>query len=168
MTSYCWLWLWQTTRPLVREGAPHGQDSNYQIGTNIWSWAPVEARHQDRQTDWLTDRPSVAMWLWLWLLTTSLVSWKLACEENGHQPGARLIVKGWQLSRALQGRLRLQGAIVKLTVDTSSVEGYSREAEESSLLEAVARGWLLKTASWRKGLAAVVLICELWRLAVAL
>jgi hypothetical protein len=53
---------WQS-RPLVREGAPHGQDNNCQTGTNTWSWAPGGARHQNR----LTDRPSVAMWLWIWL-----------------------------------------------------------------------------------------------------
>jgi hypothetical protein len=29
----------------------------------FWSWAPDGARHQDI----LTDRPSVAKWLWLWL-----------------------------------------------------------------------------------------------------
>jgi hypothetical protein len=45
---------WQT-RHLVREGAPHGQGSNFQTRRNIWSWAPVGARHQDWQTDWLTD-----------------------------------------------------------------------------------------------------------------
>jgi hypothetical protein len=33
---------WQT-RPLVREGAPHGQDSNFQTRRNIWS--------RDRLTD---------------------------------------------------------------------------------------------------------------------
>jgi hypothetical protein len=27
---------WQT-RPLVREGAPYGQDSNFQTRMNIWS-----------------------------------------------------------------------------------------------------------------------------------
>jgi hypothetical protein len=53
---------WQT-RPLVREGAPYGQNCNFQWKINIWSWAPDGARHQDRQTDWL----SVAKWLWLWL-----------------------------------------------------------------------------------------------------
>jgi hypothetical protein len=52
---------WQT-RPLVREGAPYGRDSNFQARINIWSWAPAGARHQDGQTDW----PSVAMWFWLW------------------------------------------------------------------------------------------------------
>jgi hypothetical protein len=53
---------WQT-RPLVREGAPYGQDCNFQWKINIWSWAPDGAWHQDRQTDWL----SVEMWLWLWM-----------------------------------------------------------------------------------------------------
>jgi hypothetical protein len=42
-----------------------------------------------------------------------------------------------------------------------------REAEESSLLEAASRGWLVKTAGW-KSLAGAVVICELWRLAVVL
>jgi hypothetical protein len=60
------------TRPLVREGAPHGQDSNFHLKRNIWSWAPAWALHQDRQTDW----PSVAMWLWLclWLWVNATVN----------------------------------------------------------------------------------------------
>jgi hypothetical protein len=45
---------WQT-RPLVREGALQRQDSNCETVTNIWSWAPNGARHQNRLTDWLTD-----------------------------------------------------------------------------------------------------------------
>jgi hypothetical protein len=53
---------WQTRTP-VREGAPHGQDSNVHLKSNIWWWAPAGARHQDRQMDW----PSIEMWLWLWL-----------------------------------------------------------------------------------------------------
>jgi hypothetical protein len=47
------------TRFLVRKGATEKQDSNCQKVINIWSWAPDWARNQD----WLTDRPSVAMWL---------------------------------------------------------------------------------------------------------
>jgi hypothetical protein len=49
------------TRPLIREGAPEKQDRNCQTVINIWSWDG--AGHQDLLTDW----PSVAMWLWLWL-----------------------------------------------------------------------------------------------------
>jgi hypothetical protein len=45
------------------EGAPDWQTSNCQTATNIWSWAPAGARHQD----WLTGWPSVVKWLWLWL-----------------------------------------------------------------------------------------------------
>jgi hypothetical protein len=41
-----------------------------------------------------------------------------------------------------------------------------QEAEESPLLEAVAREWLLKTSMLEKGLAGAVLICEMWSLAV--
>jgi hypothetical protein len=33
-------------------------------------------------------------------------------------------VEGWELSGALKGRLRREGAIVELTVDKSSVAGY--------------------------------------------
>jgi hypothetical protein len=51
------------TRSLVREGAPQNQDFNCQTVINIWSWAPDGAWHQDLLTDW----PSVAMWLWLWM-----------------------------------------------------------------------------------------------------
>jgi hypothetical protein len=42
------------------------------------------------------------------------------------------------------------------------------EAEESPLLEAVAKEQLVKTQQAAKGLAGAVVICELWRLAVAL
>jgi hypothetical protein len=42
------------------------------------------------------------------------------------------------------------------------------EAEESPLLEAAAREWLVKTQQAVKGLARAMVICELWRLAVAL
>jgi hypothetical protein len=43
-----------------------------------------------------------------------------------------------------------------------------REAEESALLEAVARERLMKAQQAGKGLAGAVVICELLRLAVAL
>jgi hypothetical protein len=47
-------------------------------------------------------------------------------------------------------------------------EDLSPEAEESALLEAVIRKWLVRTQQAGKGLAGAVVICELWRLAVAL
>jgi hypothetical protein len=47
------------------EGAPDWQTSDCQTATNIWSWAPDGARHQD----WLTGWPSVVTWLWLWAAT---------------------------------------------------------------------------------------------------
>jgi hypothetical protein len=43
-----------------------------------------------------------------------------------------------------------------------------REAEESPLLEAVARKRLLKTQQTGKGLAYAVVICKMWRLAISL
>jgi hypothetical protein len=43
-----------------------------------------------------------------------------------------------------------------------------RETEESPLLEAIAREQPMKTQQAGKGLAGAVVICELWRLVVAL
>jgi hypothetical protein len=44
----------------------------------------------------------------------------------------------------------------------------SAEAEESPLLEAVTRKRLVKTQQAGKGLVVVVVLCELWRLAMTL
>jgi hypothetical protein len=62
-----------------------------------------------------------------------------------------------------------------LTVDKISVAGYSpdsndvsTEAEESPLLEAVARERLLEAQQAGKDLAGAVVICEVWRSAIAL
>jgi hypothetical protein len=61
------------------------------------------------------------------------------------------------LSQALQGRLKTDGAIDELTVEKSLVAGFWRtvttlagKAEESPLLEAIARERLLMTAGWKK------------------
>jgi hypothetical protein len=43
-----------------------------------------------------------------------------------------------------------------------------REAEESPLLEAVCREWLVKTQQAGKGLAGAVVICEVWKSAIVL
>jgi hypothetical protein len=56
---------WQT-RPLVRRGALLRQARNCHTVSNIWSWAPDGARHQDKLTDW----SSVIMGLWLWRHST--------------------------------------------------------------------------------------------------
>jgi hypothetical protein len=45
---------------------------------------------------------------------------------------------------------------------------WAHEAEKSQLLEAIAKEQLVKTQQVGKGLAGAVVICELWRLAVAL
>jgi hypothetical protein len=71
------------TCPLVRKGAPQKQDRNCQSVTNIWSWAPDGARHQDLLIDW----PSVAMWRWLWL------RYRI---ERISGDGSRIIEKRWQ------------------------------------------------------------------------
>jgi hypothetical protein len=47
--------------PLIREGAPQRQYSNFQTENNIWSQVPEWTWHQDILTDW----PSVVTWLWL-------------------------------------------------------------------------------------------------------
>jgi hypothetical protein len=41
-------------------------------------------------------------------------------------------VEGWQLSQAVQERLRRNGAVVELTADKSSVAGYSPESNDLS------------------------------------
>jgi hypothetical protein len=41
-------------------------------------------------------------------------------------------VEGWQLSRALQGRLRRDDEIVDLIVDKSSFAGYSPDSNDVS------------------------------------
>jgi hypothetical protein len=101
----------------------------------------------------------------------SVVSWKSACKEktrslvwNGRQPEAQLVegwlfswekrneivgwlvssVEVWQLSRPLQGRLRRDGAIVELTVDKSSVAGYSSDSND-----VIAGSWRISTVGSR-------------------
>jgi hypothetical protein len=68
--------------------------------------------------------------------------------------------------------LRRDGARVEMTVDfcTGSCDKRTgaREAEESPLLEAAARERLVKTQQAGKGLENSVVICESWKLAVAL
>jgi hypothetical protein len=63
-------------RPVLSsESSPHKiQDHDCQTVINIWSWAPDGARHQDL----LTDRPSVAMWLWLSLWPVEAASRKFS------------------------------------------------------------------------------------------
>jgi hypothetical protein len=41
-------------------------------------------------------------------------------------------VEGWPLSRALQGRLRRDGAIVELTVEKSLIVGYPPDSNDVS------------------------------------
>jgi hypothetical protein len=52
--------------------------------------------------------------------------------------------------------------------NTDVTIGLLHEAEESPLLEAVARERMVKTQLAGKGLAGAVVICDLWRLAMAL
>jgi hypothetical protein len=53
-------------------------------------------------------------------------------------------------------------------VEYSPDSNVSTEAEESPLLEAVARERLVKTQQAGKGLAGAVVICKAWRLVVVL
>jgi hypothetical protein len=76
----------------------------------------------------------------------SVVSWKSAFEEktrrlpwNGRQPGTDLL-DGWQLSWALQGRLRSNGVIVELAVGKRSFAGYSQDSNDVS-----AGSWRIST-----------------------
>jgi hypothetical protein len=45
---------------------------------------------------------------------------------------------------------------------------FSPEEEESPLLQAVTKGRLMETQQVVKGLAGAVVICKMWRLAIAL
>jgi hypothetical protein len=47
-------------------------------------------------------------------------------------------------------------------------EDLSMEAEGSPLLEAISREWLVKTQQAGRDLACAVVICKVWRLAMAL
>jgi hypothetical protein len=96
------------------------------------------------------------------------VSWKSACEEktrklasNGRPTG------GYQFSsvREIVNKIYLgQEFYSGVCLDWT----WRREAEESPLLEAVARERLVKTQQAGKGFAGAAVICKLWRLAVAL
>jgi hypothetical protein len=48
---------------VLRHSDPTSRQRGRHTVTNIWSWEPEGAGHEDI----LTDRPSVVTWLWLWL-----------------------------------------------------------------------------------------------------
>jgi hypothetical protein len=62
------------THPLVREGSPRNKTV-----TNIWSWVPDGARHQDLLTDWLIVSRNVTLTLtllsWTWIHNTASLHW---------------------------------------------------------------------------------------------
>jgi hypothetical protein len=129
------------------------------------------------RTPWPVECSDVKQLVSEW--ESSVVSWMSVCEGqtgrlvwNGRQPGIQL-VEGWQLGRALQERLRRDGAIVELTGVQAwdirrTVPTWTQEAEEPPLLEAVARDRLLRTKQAGKYLSGAVVICKVWRLARAL
>jgi hypothetical protein len=53
-----------------------------------------------------------------------------SCEMAASQ--LTQLVEGWQLSRAVQGRLRRDGAVIELTVDKGSIAGYSPDSSDVS------------------------------------
>jgi hypothetical protein len=65
---------WQT-RPLVREGAPI-KDKTVTFKKKKKTLVKCPIFGLDTKTYWLTDWPSVAMWLWLWL-EDELADWPL-------------------------------------------------------------------------------------------
>jgi hypothetical protein len=83
-------------------------------------------------------------------------SWKSACEEKTR----RLVWNGRQHDSC---QLR-----VEFCKGGSEDRTWAHEAEESALLEAVAREQLVKPQQAGKGLVDAVVIRELWTLAVAL
>jgi hypothetical protein len=68
------------------------------------------------------------------------------------------------LSSAREAEERRHSTVVEYSLDSN----VHTEAEESPLLEAVAKECLVKTQQAGKGLAGAVVICKVWRLAVAL
>jgi hypothetical protein len=69
--------------------APEKQDRNCLTVINIWLWAPDGVRHQDVLTDW----PSVAMWLWLWAVGSSV--WKAVTKRVNYK-SAQLKFRLWR------------------------------------------------------------------------
>jgi hypothetical protein len=85
-------------RPVLSsERAPHKkkQDRNRQTVLNIWSLAPNGARQQDLLTDW----PSVAMWLRLWLELAIQLEVRIAPVEC-------LVGRRWNVSNSELSRMR--------------------------------------------------------------
>jgi hypothetical protein len=64
----------------------------------------------------------------------------------------------------------LEGCEAKRQFEGShrSERSWACEAEESALVEAIAREWLVKTQQAEKDLAGAVVIFELWRLVMVL
>jgi hypothetical protein len=74
----------------------------------------------------------------------------------------------WSVARCYKQGTKLVESWVQLCIGGCEDRTWAREAEESPLLEAVARERLVETQQTVKGLAGAMVICELWRLAVAL
>jgi hypothetical protein len=68
----------------------------------------------------------------------------------------------------LSGRQLEQSSLVQFCTEVCQERTWAREAEESTLLEAVARERLVRTQQAGKGLPGALVICEFWRLVVAL
>jgi hypothetical protein len=72
----------------------------------------------------------------------------------------------WSVQRFYKQGTRLE--LSQFCMGVCEERTWAREAEESPLLEAIAREWLVKTQQAGKGLVGAVVIFELWRLAVVL
>jgi hypothetical protein len=111
----------------------------YAVCTKGLSMGQVWWGSTPRLTDWLTDRPSVAMWLWF--------------DKNS------------ELQKSLR-REHLVGAVRVVGYSPDSKKVWA-EAEESSLLKPLpGDDWWRH--SRMKNLSCVVVICKAWRPAVAL
>jgi hypothetical protein len=97
------------TRPLVREGSPQRQHSNFQTEYNIWSRVPEWTWFHDILTDWLTDWPSVVTWLWLWLWACIHHSSECSGRQWKENPVSRRYLI---LDKSRYGNLGLQFGIV--------------------------------------------------------
>jgi hypothetical protein len=74
----------------------------------------------------------------------------------------------WSVPRCYNREVWSLVSLVEFCTGGCEERTWAFEIEESPLLEAVAREWLVKTQQAGKGLACAVVVCELWRLAVVL
>jgi hypothetical protein len=160
-------------RPILSsERAPHKKqnrncqnNNKYLVMSPRWGSTP-------RLTYWLTERQSQSDFDFNFRLSAvqlSEVKWSswLVSERVQLRTGSwvELYKGGWD---EMAQWLSWQSTRVQLRDIRTTVTTWAQEVEESPLLEAFASERLLKTQQAGKSLTGAVMVCELWRLAIAL